>query len=281
MRINKNNEKIVKSCIENNFLIAAHRGTVGGNIIPNTSLSFKNALLHGADIVEMDLILSSDNIFYVFHNGEEKKVLGIEKDIRKMSSKEIDELNCYNSLFLKTSKKLERAEDVLKKLEGKCFINIDRSWFYWKEIIQFVDSLNMGSQIMIKSPVEKELLDILEQSNSNVMYMPIIKNIKELEIVKRYNINLAAVELIFESLDSDLLNKQIINELHNQSILIWANAITLDNTIVLSGFLDDDISIEKGFDAGWGKLLEYGFNIIQTDWPALLKNYRDNIKNKN
>ena len=277
MLFNDNNKKIINNCRKNKFLIAAHRGTVGGNIIPNTTLSFKNALLHGADIVEMDLILSTDGVFYVFHNGEEKKVLSVDKDIRKMSSKEIDELYCYNSLFLKTNKHLERAEDVLKKLKNKCFINIDRSWFYWIEVIRFLDSLNMNDQIMIKSPVDIDLLKKLEASKSSVMYMPIIKNIEEWEIVKQYNINLVAVELIFENLNSKLLSRKIIKEFKDNSILMWANAITLDDTIILSGLLDDNVSIEKGYNKGWGKLFEYGFDIIQTDWPALLKDYRNNI----
>ena len=41
-------------CMNNRVLIAAHRGTSGANIIQNTIGAYENALLHGADIVELD-----------------------------------------------------------------------------------------------------------------------------------------------------------------------------------------------------------------------------------
>ena len=47
----------------------------------------------------------------------------------------------------------------------------------------------------------------------------------------------------------------------------------LDDNIVLSANIDDNLSINEGYDNGWGRLIEMGFDIIQTDWPALLYNY--------
>ena len=42
----------------------------------------------------------------------------------------------------------------------------------------------------------------------------------------------------------------------------------------LYGDLDDDISILEGPDRGWGRLFDKQIDVIQTDWPALVKNYR-------
>ena len=58
------------------------------------------------------------------------------------------------------------------------------------------------------------------------------------------------------------------------------NSITLNDEIVLSGLLDDNNAIKIGFDETWGKLTDLGFEIIQTDWPALLKGYITNKSNK-
>ena len=60
------------------------------------------------------------------------------------------------------------------------------------------------------------------------------------------------------------------------------NAITLGNFNKhddsprndLYGGLDDDISILDDPAKGWGKLMDKGIEIIQTDWPALLYDYR-------
>ena len=66
------NKKLFDAIEEKKVLIAAHRGALCGNIIDNTFLSAKAALAMGADIIEMDAIISTDGILYAFHDGEEK-----------------------------------------------------------------------------------------------------------------------------------------------------------------------------------------------------------------
>lgn len=41
--------------------------------------------------------------------------------------------------------------------------------------------------------------------------------------------------------------------------------------------LDDDVSILQDPALGWGKLFEKKIDIIQTDWPAILYQYRQKI----
>jgi len=254
-------------------LIAAHRGTCGGNIIQNTFLAYENALQHGADMVEMDVILSTDGIFYAFHDGEESRVLNVEQDIRTMSSKEIESYPCINQLGNPINQRLERLDSILKRVAEKCFVNIDRSWFYWKEIIGYLDKLNMPNKILLKSPVNPELLQILEDSKSKVKYMPIVRSLEEWELVQKYNINLAAVEVIFDNLNSPLTQPDFIETLHKKQIVAWVNAITLDDKTAMSAFLDDNNAILNGYEENWGRLIDMGFDIIQTDWPALVNSF--------
>lgn len=260
------------------ILIAAHRGTRGGNVIENTSLAYKNALLHGADMIEVDASMTTDGVFYAFHNTEELRVLGVDKDIREMSSNEVDQIDTINYLALRCNQRLERLEDVLEGFRGTCMINIDRSWFYWKEMIELLKRMDMNDQILLKSGVNEEYLEELQDSGSEIMYMPIMKTMEDWETVKKYNINVAAAELIFDNLESDFLKPGFMKELKDAGIAPWVNAITLDDTIVLSGLLDDNHAIKDNFDDNWGRLMELGFEIIQTDWPALLKEYRNNKK---
>lgn len=273
MKLSAGARNLHKKLEENKVLIAAHRGTNGGNVIQNTIMAYETAMQHGADLVEIDAIMSTDGDFYAFHNGQEKYLLRVDRDIREMSSKEIDECDCYNSVGEVSGQKIERLEDVLEQLRDRCFINIDRSWFYWKEIIEFLKKVNMDHQIILKSPVDKELLDILQESESKVMYMPIVKTMEEWKLVQKYNINTVAAELIFETLESPLVQKDFIDKLHEDGILAWVNAITLNDRIILSAGLDDDNSIKNSYDENWGKLMEMGFDMIQTDWPALIKEY--------
>lgn len=66
--------------------------------------------------------------------------------------------------------------------------------------------------------------------------------------------------------------------MHRKSIKLWVNAITLDNKTILSGGHDDNKSILQNPNDGWGWLIKNGFDIIQTDWPYLLKQYAKQLK---
>lgn len=270
-----NNQPLRDQVGKKGFLIAAHRGTCGGNVVQNTCLAYENALLHGADMIEVDAAMTTDGVFFAFHNGEEPLELGVEQDIRTMTSEEVEQMETLNCLREKSGQKVERLEYVLERFRGRCLINIDRSWFYWKEIIAFLERMNMNDQILLKSGAEESLLGQLEESGSSLMYMPIMKTMEEWGAVTRHHVNVAAAELIFRELDSPFIRPEFIAGLKKAGIAPWVNAIDLNSSIVLSGGLSDNLAIREGFDKAWGKLMELGFEIIQTDWPGLLNTYRN------
>ena len=80
--------------------IAAHRGSCGGNIPPNTSTAYEAALYQGAHILEADVARSADGVYYMFHtgSGNEKYYLGIDCAFEDLTSKELDEIYLNNEL---------------------------------------------------------------------------------------------------------------------------------------------------------------------------------------
>ena len=156
------NKKLFDAIEEKKVLIAAHRGALCGNIIDNTFLSAKAALAMGADIIEMDAIISTDGILYAFHDGEEKKRFNIEQNIKTLSSKVIDELEFLNVLAQKSGQHVWRLEELLLKLKGKCFINLDRSWDYLEEVCNLVKKLEMEDQVIVKTHPTDEAFEFFK-----------------------------------------------------------------------------------------------------------------------
>lgn len=258
---------------KNGVLIAVHRGTNGGNVIQNTTMAYLNAMAHKGDMVEVDVVRSKDGEFFAFHDGQEKLVFDQSIDIRELSAKEIKNLTCFNSLAEPVSQKLETIKEVLSNLEGKAFINIDRSWFYWDTFLESLKDYPSKNQILLKAPAKKELLLQLRDSQLDVMFMPIVKTAQELEMVLNFEgINIVALELIFTDLQSELIKPEIMERIRQHNLLTWVNALRLNDTTVLSALLDDDAAILDG-GKSWGQLVDLGFDIIQTDWPLLLHNY--------
>jgi glycerophosphoryl diester phosphodiesterase len=266
-------EEIILRKEKNKILIATHRGTCGGYIIPNTIPAFENALKHGCDIIEVDAVMSTDGDFFAFHNGKEKALLGTDKDIRSMSTKEISSFRCFNSDGTRINQKVEKLDDILEQFKGRCLINIDRSWFYWEETIRCIERHHMPDQIILKSHVDRQLLEVLQSHEVEFMYMPIISTPPQIEEVLKYKLNLIGLELIFTHIDSPLIQEESMRSYHSKQLLTWVNTITLEDDLVLSALLDDFRAITVSEQNTWGKLIDMGFDIFQTDWPMLLRKF--------
>lgn len=68
------------------FLFTAHCGFSSGNIIENTCQAMIDGFQSGADMAEINVIHSTDRPFYVFHDGNEQRLLHEDKNIKKLSS---------------------------------------------------------------------------------------------------------------------------------------------------------------------------------------------------
>jgi glycerophosphoryl diester phosphodiesterase len=131
----------------------------------------------------------------------------------------------------------------------------------------------MSNQNILKSPPKIDFLKLLEDSQTGIMYMPILQERRYLEYVLLHKINLVAAEIIFSSDNHELAQMQFIEEMHNKELLLWVNAITLDEKTILSGIHDDNHAILQNMHDAWGWLIDRGYDIILTDWPLLFKSY--------
>lgn len=269
---------------EKGCLISVHRGTRSGNVIENTIEAYKLAFMSGADMVELDIAKSTDNVLYCFHDTTEHYNLRMHKNIQTLSSKVINDLFLYNSIGVETEKHINKFEDVLKTFTNGELFNIDRAWEKLDVLFPLLDKYHHAlNQMLFKSPVKEEVLQFLDQYETKYMYMPIIYKLEDLEILAKYNnINVVGFEVIIRNENSDFLKNNFLENLTKQGYFIWLNAITLGDgpKWSLTNFYNDDNSLFKGVEYGWEKLLDYNAQVIQTDWPYLLKEYRDSYFKK-
>ena len=262
---------------EKGFLIAAHRGTFKANIIENTIGSFKGAIMEGADIVEIDLIRSTDGVLYLFHDGAEGRVFNKDINIFELSSKEIDELVFYNQLVTPIDVKVTRLVDYLdflKTVKRDFVINIDRCFDYFDELLPILDQYDLAERILIKAPVVKEV-EKLADHNIKYPFMGIVKTEKDVETLESIEgLNLVALELIVTKEGDYFDNVEVIKELKEKGYLIWLNSITLHDEAPLFHRFDDNTVIHSMSYDVWDELMKYSPDIIQTDWIAILSKYR-------
>lgn len=263
---------------EQSFLIMAHRGTWGGNVIENTRQAVELAFRSGSDIAEIDVCRTNDGEYYLYHDGNEEFLLGKKLPFMEWTSAEIDQVIYRNSIGEQSGFHVERLVDFLEWLPKDYLINIDRSWHYWSDP-KFFDILKASGkleQLLLKSPLESNWIRHLTQ---DIQYMPIIYGRGELDILKEYpEINLIALELIVQNDNSEFLNPVLLQEWKDQDLILMANSETLNDFVILFNGYDDNRALFEGMDKSWGKLLDLGIDIIQTDWPYFLDKYRHELK---
>ena len=132
-------------------IVCAHRGVSGGNIPCNTLAAFKAALYQGAEMIELDVSKARDGEFFVFHPGKEIAHMRTFKKIPLLSSAGVSKLRFANFDEAKTQFGVEKLEDVLDFLRGKCYINVDKFWIDIEGISAVIRKCGVEKQVVVTS----------------------------------------------------------------------------------------------------------------------------------
>jgi len=271
-------------------LICAHRGSWHGNVTQNTTLAYKAAFMQGADIVETDTTASIDGEVFSIHDGVEPRLFGVNRSSRRLTADQISGFTPLNALGEPSTHHVQRLAEVFAWMPKGSLLNIDRSWRADGRVLPLLDQYPaMRTQALLKAPLDcEDVIGQLESHPVKYMFMPICYHLSEVEeILRRKDLNTVGVELIaFSENDrqytgdrytDELFSEEVIRYIHSKGLFCWANALTLTDVQpchALFGPLDDDLSIVQGPAAGWGRMMDMGIDVIQTDWPDLVRDYR-------
>ena len=279
-RFEDNNELLNAKFAEKQVLICAHRGSWRGNVIQNTTIAYRAALMLGADIVETDTTASRDGVVFSLHDGVEGILFGTPRNGTKLTAAQIEAFHPLNALGEPSTHSVQRLSEVCEFLCHGELVNMDRAWRAKDLVLPLLDRYpHMRRQAIVKAPVDcKALYEQLSGHPVKYMFMPICCNMKEVEAALSYTeINTVGVELIATTPQDELYQDEAIRYIHDRGLFCWVNSLTLTDYYpesALYGDLDDDISIWEGPERGWGRLIDKGIDVIQTDWPALVRDFR-------
>lgn len=257
------------------ILIAAHRGSSGGNIPCNTIASMEIALRQGADIMEIDVQRSRDGKLWVFHEGKEpahlSSVRNFVKDNDETGIRYLRYVNQDNDV---TQFGVDSLDDALDFLKGKCYVNLDHCWDFFPDAVKCVRRHGMEEQIILKSAPKQNFFDAIRECAPDIAYMPIVSKTDTVsDYLDTLGIRYVGNEVLFTSLDDEVATPEYIGKMHARGKKLWVNAIIYRYTVQLAAGLSDDFSLVNDPADGWGKLSDLGFDIIQTDWTGMLREY--------
>lgn len=259
---------------KDHVIIVAHRGVAGGNIPCNTTTSYEIALRQGADMIEIDLNKTADDVLVLFHPGMEKSHLRTDKKIPELTYEEVKQLRYVNYDGTPTQFGIATFDEILERFRGRCYINVDKFWDHPVGIYHAIKRHNMLDQIVVKSGLSDKVLKVLEEVAPDVPFLPIVKNtFTAHEDLMRRSINYIGAEMVFETEDAQAISAEMMDRMHRDGKLVWANSIIYNHKAQLAAGHSDDTALSEDPDKGWGWLADHGFDFIQTDWPQMLIDY--------
>lgn len=238
-------------------LLIGHRGGEYG--IENTIEAILFAGMNGADYVEMDVLLTLDNIPVVVHDNNLKRLANTDKKISDLTIEEVKAITIKGG---GKESNIPSLEELSREVKGKTKLLLEFKT-HGKEKTSIVDQT-------IKV-LEKE--DILEETIFHTAEKELIKEMNEkyedltigyvfIGKLETYTANkMAEINVDFISAEESLINKKVIREVHKAEKAVFAWTI------------NDDYKVER--------LLELGVDAIITDYPVEMIELRDRYKDYN
>ena len=255
-------------------LIAAHRGTAGGNIPCNTLPAYDLAVRDGADIIELDVARSADSVLLCFHPGKEHVMYADPTPISAMTGQQAQRRFLRNQDLDETVYTAPLLDEAFELLKNRCRIAVDKFWMAMPEITDCIRRHGMTEQVLCKIPGERQYYEACAQIAPDLPILPVLRGADPFtgtEVERA--IRQAGTEVLFATEDEVLASAAYIDTIHRRGQQLWVNAIVYNRTDILSAGHTDDRAVAGDYDGGWGWLVDRGFDIIQTDFTAQLKRY--------
>src|SRR5690625_11325 len=232
-------------------LLIGHRGGEYG--VENTIDTIVFAGTNGADYVEMDILLTKDNVPVVIHDNNLKRLGNVKNKISNMTAEEVKAVTIRGG---GKEDYIPTLEELAKEVKGKTRLLLEFKT-HGQENASIVDKAmdildNEG--ILEETIFHTSEIDIINEFNEKYGEHPIgYVFIGKIGTFSAKNMSKMPVD--FVSAEESLINKNLIKAVHkaNKAVFAWT--------------INDDYKAER--------LLELGVDGIITDYPVEMIELRD------
>ena len=253
-------------------LVACHRGD-WRNWPENSLAAIGSVIGMGADIVEIDLALTSDSVLVVCHDRTLNRTTTGKGLIAEIPYDSVQRCFLKSGHGVATSHRMPTLREALELCKDRIVVNIDKGYQYYDLVQRLSEELGVTGQLLIKgkSPVA-DVAAKFSRYEHNMMYMPIIDILKPkgqalFAEYREKGIVPLAYEICWDRPAPEV--ETCMREVVAGGSKLWVNSLWAS----LCGGLDDDRAFDGDPAAVYGKLVDMGATMIQTDRPELLISY--------
>jgi len=250
--------------------VAAHRGD-WRNWPENSLEAIQSAIDMGVDIVEIDVAMTRDSVLIVMHDRRTDRTTKAKGLVSDIDYAELSKYRLRSGHGVTTTCKIPTLEEMLLLCKGQVIVNIDSNgWPYFDRIYELLERTETLDQVIIKCGADVNGARKVIKDRK-VLFMPIIcpNSERSVATLKRYLAEYPCIayevcmyKTIGQS-EVDCIRDIIAHGSHVWTDTLWDS---------VSGGYSDDAAV-KNPDGIYGKHLELGATMIQTDRPATLIPY--------
>lgn len=248
---------IQKSLLNTNngiVMITAHRGP--HLVYPENSIpAIKEGVRIGLDIVELDIRFTKDKQLVLMHDKNVDRTTNGKGLVADYTLSELRKLRLRIKDSL-TNDQVPTLQEALALTKGKALIDLDiKERPCIDSIIALVERTHTEQNVIFFVYLP-QFAKMIKARNSQLYTM--VRTQNEPTVDSCFQTTMPQVVHI----DPSHYNTSVVNKIKTNNARVWINSLG-----------DVDKEAAAGNIAAFEKVLKYGANIIQTDQPALLKQY--------
>lgn len=253
-------------------LVIAHRGD-WRNYPENSLAAIESVIRMGVDIMELDLKLTKDSVLVLCHDRTIDRTTSGKGRVSDITYDSIQRCVLKAGQGVKTEHRMPTLREALAVCKDRIVVNVDQGYEYYDLVLAVTEELGVTDQILIKGKRSAEAVAAkFAEHPRNMMYMPIIDILKPqgqalFAEYRQQGVTPLACEVCWSEYTPAV--KACMDQVVSGGSKLWVNSLWPS----LNGGLCDDAAFDGDPAAVYGKLVEMGATMIQTDRPELLISY--------
>ncbi|WP_313198289.1 glycerophosphodiester phosphodiesterase family protein [Rhizobium sp.] len=255
--------------------VVAHRG-IWRNAPENSLTAIQRAIVAGYDVVEIDIRRSADGGLFLLHDDTLERMAGLDQRPETLASSDLAVLRLRDrdggerNAF--TLERLPSLAEVFELTRGRIFLHLDvKDREVIPDVIALAKAMGVEHEVDFWAALktEKDLNWIRKTilPHDALFLAKTRLNVPgaATQLALLHDLSPAVCEIYFDRLEELTAVKDLTR---NTGMALWVN--TLDS-VACAGFTDTAALADP--DAVWGRLIDAGISVIQTDEAAALKSY--------
>ncbi len=255
--------------------VVAHRG-IWRNAPENSLSAIQRAIDAGYDVVEIDIRRSADGGLFLLHDDTLERMTGLDQRPEALASSDLSVLRLRdrdggeNNAF--TLERLPSLAEVFELTRGRIFLHLDvKEREVIPDVIALARAMGVEHEVDFWAALktEKDLNWIRKTIlPHDVLFLAKTRlNVPgaATQLALLHDLSPSVCEIYFDRLEELTALKDLTR---NTGMALWVN--TLDS-VACADFTDTAALADP--DAVWGRLIDAGISVIQTDEAAALKSY--------